>query len=97
MSKQYEIFGQNVFVRELKKEKVVNGFVMPETLETDFTYGEVVYCSLGYYDHGIYITAQVVPGDKVLFPKISGTKVTLNDEKLIRVYMSDIICKELEV
>lgn len=94
--KYYEALGQNVFVREQKQEEKVNGFVMPESLETDFTRGTVVYCSNGYYDHGVFINSPVIVGDTVLFPKISGTKVTLGNEKLIRVYMSDLIARERE-
>lgn len=97
MTTKYEALGQNVFVKELKVEEKVGGFVMPDSLETDFTRGEVVYASSGYYDHGMFNAQTVYPGDIVLFPKISGTKVTLGGEKLIRVYMSDIIVKEIKV
>ena len=94
MLENYEALGQNVFVKELKAEEKVGGFVMPESLETDFTRGEVVLAGTGYYDHGMFISASVTPGDIVLFPKVSGTKVTLDGEKVIRVFASDIIAKE---
>lgn len=94
MIENYEALGQNVFVKECKAEEKVGGFVMPENLEVDFTRGEVVLASSGYYDHGMFISSTVVPGDIVLFPKVSGTKVTLGGEKVIRVFMSDIVAKE---
>ena len=94
--KTYKALGQNIFVRELKQEEKVNGFVMPDSLESDFTKGTVVYSSNGYYDHGVFINSPVNVGDIVLFPKISGTKVTLGGEKLIRVYMSDLVAIENE-
>ena len=94
MIENYEALGQNVFVKELKAEEKVGGFVMPDNLDVDFTRGEVVLSSAGYYDHGMFISAPVVPGDIVLFPKVSGTKVTLGGEKVIRVFASDIVCKE---
>ena len=94
--KTYETLGQNVFVREMKAEEKVGGFVMPDNLDADFTRGEVVYSNDGYFDQGVFIQAPVKPGDIVLFPKVSGTKVTLGNEKLIRVYMSDLVVKEVE-
>ena len=94
MFENYEALGQNVFVKEIKQEEKTNGFVIPESLEIDFTQGEVVLCSTGYYDHGTFITSNIAQGDIVLFPKVSGTKVTLNGEKVIRVFASDIVVKE---
>lgn len=96
MLENYEALGQNVFVKELKAEEKVGGFVIPDNLEADFTYSQVVLCSSGYYDHGMFIAATVAPGDYVLFPKVSGTKVTLGGEKLIRVYMQDIVAKKVK-
>ena len=94
MLENYEALGQNVFVKELKAEEKVGGFVMPESLETDFTRGEVVLASTGYHDHGVLVNVNIIPGDIVLFPKVSGTKVTLGGEKVIRVFASDIVVKE---
>lgn len=96
MTTKYEALGQNVFVKELKEEEKVGGFVIPDNLDNDMTRGQVVYASSGYYDHGMFVALNTYPGDIVLFPKISGTKVTLGGEKLIRVYMSDIIVKEIK-
>ena len=96
MTTKYEALGQNVFVKELKEEEKVGGFVIPDNLDNDMTRGQVVYASSGYCDHGMFIAQTVYPGDIVLFPKISGTKITLGGEKLIRVYMSDIIVKEIK-
>ena len=43
MIENYEALGQNVFVKELKAEEKVGGFVMPDNLDVDFTRGEVVF------------------------------------------------------
>ena len=94
MLENYEALGQNIFVKEIKEEAKVGGFTMPENLDVDFTKGEVVLCSTGYYDHGMFIGLQFAVGDRVLFPKVSGTKVTLGGEKVIRVFASDIVAKE---
>lgn len=94
---KYETLGQNVFVKELKPEEKVGGFVMPDSItDVDFSRGEVIYCNDGYFDQGVFIQAPVKIGDVVLFPKVSGTKVTLDGEKLIRVYMSDLVIKEIK-
>jgi len=94
--KIYTALGPNVFVKEIERENKVGDFIIPDSLDTDFTYGEVVSCSEGYFEKGSFVPANVVNGDKVMFPKVSGTKVTLNNEKLIRVFMADIVAKEID-
>lgn len=96
MSKEFVGLGQNVFVEEQPQKEKVGMFYMPDDMDVDFTYGKVVTCSEGYYDHGTFVPATVKVGDVVCFPKVSGTKVTLNDKTLIRVYMSDIVAKQVE-
>lgn len=94
MNKMYTALGPNVFVKEIKRENKVGEFYIPDSLDVDFTFGEVISCSEGYFDKGSFIPANVAIGDKVMFAKVSGTKVTLNNQQLIRVYMADIIAKE---
>lgn len=95
--KIYVALGPNVFVKEIQKENKVGDFYIPDSLDVDFTYGEVISCSKdGYFDKGSFIPSNVAIGDKVMFPKVSGTKVTINNEKLIRVYMADIVAKEVD-
>lgn len=94
--KIYVALGPNVFVKEVEKNYTKNGWIMPETLETDFTFGEVISCGEGYFDHGSYIPAQIKAGDIVAFPKISGAKLTLNGTKFIKVHMADIMAKEVD-
>lgn len=94
--KMYVALGPNIFVREIKKEIKINGMIIPDSLDLDFTFGEVVSCSEGYFDHGSFIPAVVKPGDKVAFAKISGTNINFNGEKLIRVYAADLIAKEID-
>lgn len=94
--KIYVALGPNVFVKEIQRENKVGDFYIPDSLDIDFTFGEVVSASGGYYENGTFIPATVFIGDHVAFPKISGTKVTFNNEKLIRVNMADIVAKEVE-
>lgn len=96
MSKIYVALGQNVFVKEIQRENKVGDFYIPDSLDVDFTFGEVVSCSDGYWDKGSFIPTNIVIGDHVAFPKISGTKINFNNEKLIRVNAADIVAKEIE-
>ena len=94
--KKFYAVGKNVFVKEIEQENVVGGFVIPDSVNVDFTIGEVVSIDTGYYENGNYIGNSIIVGNVVAFPKVAGTKVTLNDEKLIRVMVNDIVAVERE-
>lgn len=94
--KKFYAVGKNVFVKEIEQENVVGGFVIPDSVNVDFTIGEVVSIDTGYYENGNYIGNSIIVGNIVAFPKVAGTKVTLNDEKLIRVMVNDIVAVERE-
>lgn len=94
--KKFYAVGKNVFVKEIEQENVVGGFVIPDSVNIDFTIGEVVSIDSGYYENGSYIGNSIIVGNIVAFPKVAGTKVTLNGEKLIRVMVNDIVAVERE-
>lgn len=94
--KKFYAVGKNVFVKEIEQENVVGGFVIPDSVNVDFTIGEVVSIDTGYYENGSYIGNSIIVGNIVAFPKVAGTKVTLNGEKLIRVMVNDIVAVERE-
>ncbi len=94
--KKFYAVGKNVFVKEIEQENVVGGFVIPDSVNVDFTIGEVVSIDSGYYENGSYIGNSIIVGNIVAFPKVAGTKVTLNGEKLIRVMVNDIVAVERE-
>lgn len=94
--KKFYAVGKNVFVKEIEQENVVGGFVIPDSVNIDFTIGEVVSIDSGYYENGSYIGNSIIIGNIVAFPKVAGTKVTLNGEKLIRVMVNDIVAVERE-
>ena len=95
MSKIYQAIGPNIFVEEITKEEKFGGLYIPDSLEQDFTYGEVLSISDGYWDKGSFIPNNISVGDIVVFPKIAGTKISLGGKKYIKVYASDIIAKEV--
>lgn len=94
--KKFVACGKNVFVKEIQQENIVGGFVIPDSVNVDFTIGEITSVSSGYYENGVFIGSQFVVGDIVAFPKVAGTKVTLNNEKVIRVMMNDIVAVQRE-
>jgi len=94
--KKFYAVGKNVFVKEIEQENIVGGFVIPDSVNVDFTIGEVVSIDSGYYENGNYIGNSIVTGNVIAFPKVAGTKVTLNGEKLIRVMVNDIVAVERE-
>lgn len=94
--KKFCAIGKNVFVKEIEQEIEVGGFIIPDSTNVDFTIGEVVSTSSGYYENGMFIASPVVVGDVIAFPKVAGTKVTLNKEKVIRVMVNDIVAVERE-
>jgi len=96
MGKIYKAMGNNIFVKEIEKEFTVGGLVIPDSLEDDFVYGEIISCCEVYTENGTYINSPYAPGDIVVFPKISGTKISLGGEKYIRVRANDIIAKEVD-
>ena len=96
MSKIYQALGPNIFVEEITKEEKIGGLYVPDSLEQDFTYGEVLSCSEGYWEKGSFIPNNICVGDVIAFPKVAGTKITLGGKKYIRVYASDVVAKEVE-
>lgn len=94
--KIYKALGRNVFVKEITPETKVGTFVIPDSLNADFTFGEVISVAEGYFDNGNFVPASVAIGDKIAFPRTAGVKITLNNQKLIRVFMEDIVAKEID-
>ena len=95
--KKFYAVGKNVFVKEIEQENVVGGFVIPDSVNVDFT----IFNSSFHFFHMCFILAKynifsIIVGNIVAFPKVAGTKVTLNGEKLIRVMVNDIVAVERE-
>ena len=93
-NKIFVAVGKNVFCRELKQENKVGELYIPESINTDFVKAEIITCGEGYFADGRFVPSQFKSGDVILFPKVSGVKVTLNGEECIRVYQEDIVAVE---
>lgn len=93
--KIYVAMGSNVFVKEVKQEAKQGSMLLPDSLDNDFIFGEVISAAEGYWDHGTFVPSTVAPGDIIAFPKISGTKVNFNKMPMIRVMQQDIVAKQV--
>lgn len=94
-NKIYVAVNDNVFVKEIKQETKQGAMFLPDSLDNDFIYGEVISVSEGYWNQGTFIPSLVGNGDIIAFPKIAGVKVTINGMQLIRLKQPDIIAKQI--
>ena len=94
--KVYVAMNSNVFVKEIKQEAKQGSMLLPDSLDNDFIFGEVISVAEGFYNqNGMFIPSMIAPGDIVVFPKISGTKVNFNKIPMIRVMQQDIVAKQV--
>ncbi len=92
----YAAVNGNVFVKEIKQEAKQGMMLLPDSLDNDFTFGEVISVADGYFENGMFIQSCVAHGDIIAFPKISGTKINFNNIPLIRVMQRDIVAKQIK-
>ena len=97
MAKIYQALLDNVFIKESKKTRKVGVLDIPDTIDSDFTFGTVVSVGSGNFEHGNYIPNCVSVGDEVVFPRTVGAIINFNGEELIMVKSSDIIASLQEV
>ena len=94
--KFFHAMNQNIFCEEIKKENKVGTLYVPDSIDLDFTYAEIISCENGFFDNGTFIPTGLQPGDIIAFPKVCGTKITLNGRNMIRVFFKDIFAKEVD-
>ena len=97
MAKMYQALLDNVFVKETKKTRKVGVLDIPDTIDSDFTFGTVVSVGAGNFEHGNYIPNPVSVGDEVVFPRTVGAIINFNGDELIMVKASDIIASLQDV
>lgn len=93
--KMYIALNANVFVKEIKEEARQGSMILPDSLDKDFIYGEVISVADGYFDHGTFVPSCVQIGDIIAFPKVSSTKVNFNNIQMLRVMQPDIVAKQV--
>lgn len=93
--KIYVALNSNVFVKEIQQEVKQGSMLLPDSLDKDFIYGEVISVADGYFDRGIFVPSCVQIGDIIAFPKVSSTKVNFNNIQMLRVMQQDIVAKQV--
>jgi co-chaperonin GroES (HSP10) len=74
----------NIIVREDKKVEKVGKIIIPEHLRKDVVTGTVVFSGKGRRTlKGAFIPNKLKPGDRIVYPDLSGTYVEDNGEKLL--------------
>lgn len=73
-------------------DKSAGGIIIPDTVQEKPTEGEVVAVGSGARnEQGAIVALEVVPGDRILFGKWSGTEVKLNGEEFLVMRESDLM------
>ncbi len=85
--------GEKVIVRQMDAETVTaGGIALPESASEKPTQGKVLAVGDGkLLPNGMYAPLQVCEGDKVIFDKYFGCKITLNGEEYLILNESEIL------
>jgi chaperonin GroES len=80
--------GDRVLIKRLEaEEKTKSGIVLPGSAQEKPQLAEVIAVGPGTDD----VKMEVVPGDKVIISKYSGTEIKMDGEDLIIVSQKDIL------
>jgi len=90
----FKPLGDRVAVKLLdQQEKTVGGIIIPDSAKEKPSQGEIVAVGNGARDNsGNIVKPEVKTGDKILFGKWAGTEVEINNQKLLIMKESDIMC-----
>jgi chaperonin GroES len=84
--------GERVVIKKLEaEEKTKSGIVLPGQAQEKPQIAEVVAVGPGGIVDGKEIVMEVKVGDKVIFPKYSGTEVKVDDEEYTIVEQSKLL------
>ena len=87
-----KILGTRLLISPIEETKTSGGLIIPDTAENKPSKGTVLESGPGeYLQSGDFIKNSVQKGDTVLFVKISGVEVKLNNEKYLIVEEKDVI------
>ncbi|HXH21375.1 MAG TPA: co-chaperone GroES [Dehalococcoidia bacterium] len=84
-----------IVLRPIVQEEVLaSGIVIPDTAKEKPQQGEVIAVGPGRRDDdGKIIPMEIAVGDRVLYAKYTGQEVKIENEELIVLRESDILCK----
>jgi chaperonin GroES len=85
--------GERVVIKPLPSEEVTKGgIVIPDTAKEKPQRGEVIAVGPGrLLDNGQRVAVDLKAGDKVLFPKYSGTEVKIDGVEYLIMRESDVL------
>ena len=85
--------GDRVVIRGMEEgeEEMRGGLYIPDTAKEKPQQGEVVAVGPGRYEKGERQPMDLSVGDKVLYPKYSGTDVTVDDNEYLIIKESDVL------
>ena len=87
--------GDKLVLRPVIQEEVLSsGIVIPDTAREKPNQGEVVAVGPGRRDDdGKLVPMEVAVGDRVLYAKYTGQEIKVENEELIVLKETDILCK----
>jgi chaperonin GroES len=90
-----EPLGDRVVVKPIAKEEVTKGgIVLPDTVKEKPQEGEVVAVGTGRVtEDGKRIPLDVKKGDKVIYPRYSGSEIKIDGEEYLIMRESEILAK----
>jgi chaperonin GroES len=78
----------------VQEEVLASGIVIPDTAKEKPQQGEVIAVGPGRRDEdGKIIPMEIAVGDRVLYAKYTGQEVKIENEELIVLKESDVLCK----
>ena len=85
--------GDRVVIQGMEEdeEEMRGGLYIPDTANEKPQQGEVVAVGPGRFEKGERQPMDLSVGDKVLYPKYSGTDVTVNDNEYLIIKESDVL------
>jgi chaperonin GroES len=85
--------GDRVVIQNMDEdeEEMRGGLYIPDTAKEKPQQGEVVAVGPGRFEKGERQPMDLSVGDKVLYPKYSGTEVTVNDNEYLIIKESDVL------
>jgi chaperonin GroES len=85
--------GDRVVIEGLEDDadEMRGGLYIPDTAKEKPQQGEVVAVGPGRFEKGERQPMDLSVGDRVLYPKYSGTEVTVNDNEYLIIKESDVL------
>lgn len=85
------LFDRVVLKQDEAKEQNLNGIIIPSSVQEKPQIGEVVAVGDGVLLDGQHVPMQVKVGDRILYPKFSGSEYKLGDELFTILKQTDIL------